>query len=194
MSIIKKEYLCVAGGWGELNFLFLLFYMRQKFLILVALILGGLAIHEAQAQNVIEKGVQIVNVGVGIERNVFPISASYDYGIVGNLFDDKSALTLGGMGGLVLGKNTRGFVVGPRLGLHYHFIPKLDTYLSVMLGYYAARGVGSINGVAVSTKYDGVFDWGLHLGARYMFTPSMGVFAEVGDGWAFANVGVSFRF
>lgn len=167
--------------------------MRQKFLILVALLLGGLAIHEAQAQNVIEKGVGIVNAGVGIERHIVPITASYDYGIVGNLFDDKSALTLGGLAGLTLGKNVRGILVGPRLGLHYHFIPKLDTYLSLMLGYYTARGVGEIDGISVRTRYQGDFGWGLHLGARYMFTPSMGVFAEVGDGWAFANVGLSFR-
>lgn len=159
--------------------------MRQKFLILIAVLLGGLAIHNAQAQNVVEKGVSIVNVGVGINDGALPINLSYDYGVIGNLFDNKSALTLGGLAGVLVGKNESGLIIGPRVGLHYHFIPKLDTYLSVMLGY---------NSIKAKYNNNGGFDWGTHLGARYMFTPSVGGFLELGYGWSFANIGVAFRF
>lgn len=152
----------------------------------MATLIGCVAIHQAQAQNVVEKGTNLVNVGVGINNGALPINVSYDYGVVGNLFDDKSALTVGGLAGALIGKDATGVLIGGRLGLHYHFIPKLDTYLSVMLGY------DSLDGDKKSSE--GNFAWGTHLGARYMFTQKMGAFAEFGYGYSFANVGVVFRF
>lgn len=155
----------------------------------MATLIGCVAIHQAHAQNVnvVEKGTSLVNVGVGINNGALPINVSYDYGVVGNLFDDKSALTVGGLAGALIGKDATGVLLGARLGLHYHFIPELDTYLSVMLGY------DSLDGDKKSSK-DGNFAWGTHLGARYMFSKKMGAFAELGYGYSFANIGVVFRF
>lgn len=164
--------------------------MRQKLFVFIAILLGGVAIHQAQAQNVVMKGVGLVNLGLGINNGVLPVNVSYDHGVVDNLFDHNSALTVGALGGVLVGNNVSGILIGPRVGLHYHFIPHLDTYVSLMLGY-SSTTVRDKN--ANINHTNGGFEWGAHLGARYLFTPKVGAFMELGYGWSFANVGVTFR-
>ncbi|WP_298630074.1 hypothetical protein [uncultured Porphyromonas sp.] len=165
--------------------------MKKRILLaLVAVVaLFGL---QANAQNVMEKGTSIVSGSLGITSSLLPINASYDYGVIDNLFESpNAALSVGALGGVVLGKNTLGYVVGPRVAMHYHFIPELDTYFSLMLGAYGYHYKSS--GEVSIDKWTHKFDWGTHLGARYFFTPKVGMFAEVGYGYSYANIGLSFK-
>lgn len=144
----------------------------------------------ANAQNVMDKGSSIVTVGVGITNNRIPLSVAYDHGVVGNLFGSPNAsLSLGGMLGTSFGKGYNGLFVGPRAGLHYHFIPQLDTYVALMLGLSA----GKVNSNGTSSEWSTGPGWGTHLGARYMFTSNVGAFLELGYGYSFANIGIAFR-
>lgn len=163
--------------------------MRKKIFgaLVVVMALFGL---NASAQNVMDKGSRIFTVGVGVTDGRVPLSFAYDYGIVGNLFDSpNAALSFGGMLGTNFGKGYNGFFVGPRVGLHYHFIPQLDTYFSLMLGLEAGR----ISSNGVNSDWNTGLGWGAHVGARYMFTPKVGGFLEIGSGYSFANVGIAFK-
>lgn len=144
----------------------------------------------ANAQNVMDKSSSIFTVGVGITDHRIPLSVAFDHGIVGNVFDSPDAtLSLGGMLGTSFGRGYNGLFIGPRVGLHYHFIPQLDTYMSLMLGLEA----GKYKDHNVSTDWHTDMGWGTHVGARYMFTPTVGGFIELGYGYSFANIGLAFK-
>lgn len=162
--------------------------MRKRVLLGVLLVLCAIWGAEAKAQNVVKQGVGLVNIGIGIDSNAFPISFSYDYGLNGHLWDTKSALSVGVLGGAAFGNDYTGFYIGPRLGVHYHFMPQLDTYFAFMLGYNVHKHDDS----GKDGVYTGKFRPGGHIGARYFFTPNIGAFAELGYGYSILNVGVTF--
>lgn len=173
--------------------------MRKLTSALVAILLGFCALN-ANAQNVIQKGTNLGSVGVGMDYStyggqsagIFTISGAYDHGLSGSLWDENSALTLGGYLSVSTWKYSTNFAIGPRLGLHYHFIPQLDTYVSLMLGYSHT----TVRTDYITKEYvsGGGFSWGGHLGVRYMFQPNIGIFGEVGYGISLLNIGASFAF
>lgn len=158
----------------------------------------GLASYSASAQNVMDKGANVVNVGVGLNSshssNLFTVVGSWDHGVVSNLWDSRSALSLGAQGSFSTSQYINAFAIGPTVGLHYHFVPQLDTYLRLMLGYeswmYKDKDVNEI----LNKNQRGGFGWNLALGTRYMFNQNIGAFVEVGYGVSVANVGLSFIF
>ncbi|MDO5035571.1 MAG: hypothetical protein Q4D93_01250 [Porphyromonas sp.] len=165
--------------------------MKKKILLgIFVLVLGGAWLNSARAQNVIEKGVGLVNLGLGVTSDGVPVSVSYDYGVNGNLWDANSALTVGVLGGTTFADNYFGLYVGPRVGLHYHFVPELDTYVSLMLGFNYHQINNNGQGETVSKFRP---EWGSHFGMRYLFTPTVGAFAELGYGYSILNLGVTFR-
>ena len=175
--------------------------MKKILLALVASVIG-LASYSASAQNVVERGTNVVNLGVGLNSsnsdNLFTVVGSWDYGVIGNLFDSRSALTLGAQGAFSTSQYLYSFSIGPTVGIHYHFIPKLDTYLRLMLGYSNWSHKNNTTTELIKSaglhSEGGGFGWNLALGARYMFTQNVGAFVEVGYGISVANIGVAFRF
>ena len=166
--------------------------MKRKLALAVMAVVALFGL-QVNAQNVMQKGTSIVSGSLGITSSSLPIYASYDYGVVDNLFQSPdAALSVGALGGVVLGKHTLGYVVGPRVAMHYHFIPELDTYFSLMLGAYGYHYKDKKEGVDIN-KWTHDFDWGTHIGARYFFTPTVGMFLELGYGYSYANVGLSFK-
>lgn len=172
--------------------------MKKIFLALMVSAFALFSYQQADAQNVIEKGTNIVNLGLGgyfEDGNRITANLSYDYGLTGNLWDSKSAFTLGGSFAYANGKNWNAFLIGPRAGLHYHFIPKLDTYLALTLGYYWATTDGiTVNGQKVASSSSGKFGWNLAAGLRYMFTPTLGGFLEFGSGFSNVSGGIAIKF
>lgn len=163
--------------------------MNKRIIVALVAMMAMFGVN-AKAQNVMEKGSNILTVGVGLTDNRIPVSVAFDHGIVSNLFDSPdAALSLGGMLGTTFGKGYNGLIVGPRLGFHYHFIPQLDTYVAIMLGLEA----GKYSDNHVSTEWHTGFNWGTHVGTRYMFTPKVGGFLELGYGYSFANIGLAFK-
>ena len=162
----------------------------KKIILALAAAFIGIVSYTASAQNVIEKGTNIMNLGVGLNNNrALTIVGNWDYGMVGNLWDANSAFTLGVQGSFTSGDNYGIFTIGPAAGLHYHFVPQLDTYLRLMLGY----SIASVNDNGPSNIGSG-FGWDLTVGARYMFNPNIGAFIEAGYGVSIARVGVAFKF
>ena len=172
--------------------------MKRILLGLAAALLATSALTDASAQNVLDKGSSVFNIGVGLNNtrssNYFTVLGSWDYGVVGNLWDAKSALSLGVQGAFYTGESINGFSFGPTLGLHYHFIPQLDTYARLMLGYegWSYKNSAANDLVDAVDGDHGGFGWNFSVGARYMFTPNIGAFLELGYGSSVANVGVAF--
>lgn len=191
--------------------------MRIKTIIvsLVALVAFGFASNQAKAQDVFNAGTQTASATVGLfgtfAKNIMvpPIQLSYEYCVVDNLFkNDNGSLGVGALGAYfatgVTSKDVKYYnhngIIGGRALLHYQFAPKLDTYAGLFLGayLYGSHGTMNIAGETTSTQtggsLDATFGWGLHLGARYYFTPVFAVTGELGYGYSILNLGITFRF
>lgn len=172
--------------------------MKKILLALVAVL--GIATYSASAQNVMDKGSNVVNVGVGLNSidssNLFSVMGAWDHGVVGELWDSKSALSVGAQAGFSAAENVGSFAIGPTVGLHYHFVPQLDLYGRLMLGFATiwVNDTNINNALGLKTSSKSGFGWNFALGARYFFNDNIGAFVEVGYGISVANVGVSFRF
>ena len=124
------------------------------------------------------------------------ISLYYEQCIKDNLFDEKSSIGIGGMLGYtqVKFKNSdwkaSTTILGVRGALHYEFVNKLDTYAGLMLGY----NIYSWKGSGWTGNSSGDLALGVYLGARYYFTDSFAVLAEIGYGAAYLNLGVALKF
>lgn len=160
----------------------------KKILLSILLIVGSVAC--AFSQSSFNRSATVVNVGAGIatdvKHTVFPpLSVSIEQGVADGIFSTgKGSVGVGGYIGLAAYRDHYDSdtyvhtILGPRASLHYEFVPQLDTYSSLMLGY----NVGARR-----------FAWELMLGARYYFNPNIALMTELGYGVTFFNLGVSFR-
>jgi hypothetical protein len=91
-------------------------------------------------------------------------------------------------------------VIGGRVA--YHFIefikvPNLDTYAGILLGYdiasvsYTGTGIYASGSIPAVTA--GGFTYGFYAGARYYFTPNIGVYGEVGYTLGYVNAGLAIK-
>ena len=123
---------------------------------------------------------------------------------MGNLWNEKSALGVGGIVGYASAKweesgwgwKTTNIIIGARCALHYSFAPKLDTYAGLMLGYNVVswKWTGSNSWLQGSASSASDITWSGFVGARYYFTNSFGAFAEVGYGFSVLSLGLSLKF
>ena len=110
--------------------------------------------YSAEAQNTtFTEGDKVLNVGLGIGSTLYtgsaygssipPLSASLEFNVADEVFDENSSIGVGGYLGYA-GYNFTGFsseysfsnfILGARGALHYQFIEQLDTYAGLMLGY-----------------------------------------------------------
>ena len=134
------------------------------------------------------------------------ISGFYERCIIGELFDQKSSL---GVGGLVGFMSTRWddksskwgynhFLIGARGAFHYTFLTNLDTYACAILGWRTSswKDTSSPSGVKLPghKDYSGFVN-DVYVGGRYYFHESISAYLELGYGWgATANIGISFKF
>jgi hypothetical protein len=185
----------------------------KKFILAVAAVLCIAT--ATQAQETFSKGTKVVNVGIGFGSNlggtgynqtIPPIHASLDWSIVDNLFDAKSSIGVGGylgfagnkwetsIGNISYGWKYTYIIIGARGTFHYQFAPKFEAYAGLMLGYNIASvsDIGNVSGF--KSDSNGGFAFGAFLGARYYITDNIGVFAELGYGMAYFNLGASFKF
>lgn len=181
----------------------------KKIIVVLLLALGATATF-AQT-NTFSKNDQIVNVGIGLGNAIYgsgftnkipPISASYEIGIIDNLFDAKSSIGVGGYfgftgakyewnnGGIVGGYKYKSFVLGPRGYFHYQLIENLDTYAGLMLGYNIVHSTeyGSQTNSAAEASS---FNWSCFIGARYYLSRNFAAMIEFGHGVSYINLGVA---
>lgn len=152
-----------------------------------------------------EKGTGILNLGVGIGATLYgsgyrasfpPISLSYEKGIANGRF---------GIGGLLAHTGAKYgdkseywkysyTIIGVRGDYHFYTTDKLDTYGGAMLGYdivtdkWHGEGSGDDYHDSGSSASFSIF-----VGGRYFFNPHVGVFAELGYGIAWLNIGIAFH-
>ena len=181
--------------------------------IITAATLSFCGIRQANAQEIFHKGNQTASllVGLGVYNDgIPPILLSYEYCVADNLINgNNGSIGVGAEGGyfaIKYGNKTahswvHSGLVGGRASFHYQFVNKLDTYAGLFLGAILTGGsttsidLGDQNiKTNKSSDVSAAFGWGVHVGARYYFTPNFAVNAELGYGFSIANLGVTFRF
>ena len=171
----------------------------------------------AFAQDVVERGAFTkgsvdLNLGVGIGATFYdgsakaslpPIGVSLEFGItdkisIGGYIGHSSATSELSFPDFTGGTTNYEWkysytIIGIRGG--YHFAvknPKLDPYVGLLLGYNVASvDLGDFNGAEPSV---GGIAYSGYLGARYRFSEKMGVFAELGYGISYLQLGLNVKF
>ena len=181
--------------------------MKKNFFVkgLVVFLICAVCCVNANAQNTFSQGDKVVNLGLGLASGwghkdykiaIPPLSGSFEYCIIDNLFNDKSSIGVGGYFGHVSYKdkhvsdwNYSYTIIGARAAFHYQLVDNLDTHAGVMAGYNLySSSYKEIRGSSAPA-----FD--VFLGARYYFLNNLGAFAEVGwGGIAYLQLGLAVKF
>lgn len=163
-----------------------------------------------QAQGVFQKGDNVINLTVGFGAPYYgtgyspaiAFGASYEHCFFDDMINGDFSIGIGGFvgfsgntytaGGLVERKD-RYFVVAGRGTFHWTGVENLDLYAGVHLG--PKFSTSQENGTIPSGNTPGnVFYHSEFVGARWYFTDAFCATAEIGNGLAFVNVGVGFKF
>lgn len=85
--------------------------------------------------------------------------------------------------------------IGIRPTLHYSFNDKAEIYGGLNIGYVVVSFKYSPSDfTGFSGSYGSTIGWGTFVGGRYYFSKSFGIYAELGYGAAYLNLGVSLKF
>jgi hypothetical protein len=147
-----------------------------------------------ESYSVLDKNFLDPGVGLGTYYKGLPFGLSFEHGIT----DDISA-------GAFINYSAYNYAdfdyklnivyVGIRGSYHFGKLfnvsdARFDPYGGISLGYYDV----SFNGSDFGSPYSSTVFFGVHAGARYMFSDNVGGFAEVGYGVSALQVGASFKF
>ncbi len=182
-------------------------------MILVAALCLSAGVATAQEQT-FAQGTNLVGIGIGFGGNLYSGSGykkipaftlTYERSVKDKLFDEKSALGVGGVFGYTSAKWESGWsdwgykytniIIGARGTLHYAFVNKLDTYTSLTLGYniVSAKWTGTGSSLGTVASASG-FTWMWNVGGRYYFTDKLAAMLELGYGFSILNIGVTYKF
>lgn len=179
--------------------------MKKLALIFAAIVICAAS---TNAQDLFGEGTKLIKVGLGLNGYGIPVEVSYEKGIKENFLGvDGLVLGLGGnLGYYGYSEDFSGFggnyswkysnIVLAARGLgHYSFIPKLDTYAGLVLGYNIAnvKYDGPSGSLLDSPSAGGLVLGGL-VGARYEFNEKWGAYMELGYSISYATVGVAYKF
>lgn len=180
--------------------------MKKVLIIFAAILsLSFCASKQSYAQTVFDVGNLGMNIGFGIndgDENIFQPSFNFalDYGFLGGIINGKGSISGGGYFGIAHGSKTVGGVklkhgawqIGTRGAFHYQFIPNLDTYGCISVGYLHWNHEWDDNHNNYSGHEFKVFPTA---GVRYMFG-TCGVYSELSP-WndiAVFKIGLTFIF
>ena len=190
----------------------------KKLLLVLAVTFASVSGSMAQ-DDVFTKGSKVLNIGVGLGGNlggsgyktaIPPIVISGEYGLTDALIKKTGEGYVGVGGYLAYSSNKYEYgeingkdygwkysyiIIGARGAFHYQFVPKLDTYAGVMLGYnVASASVYGHDTWNVDSDSRGGFTYSTFAGARYYFTDKFAAYAEVGYGIANLELGLAIKF
>ncbi|MDA3813325.1 MAG: hypothetical protein PF570_03635 [Candidatus Cloacimonetes bacterium] len=179
--------------------------MKKKLIVLLFIAVIVISLN-AEYPTAFQPGEKIVQAGlgfgmVGVYGDVVipPISISFD--IAKEI--EGFPISFGGLIGIA--KSEYGlsywtgdkwtytyFVLGGRAAYHLKLeSPKIDPYGGLMLGYNIVSFSGDdVYGTSAGTSY---MMYGFYGGARYFFNPKMAVYAELGYGFGYLNLGISYK-
>jgi hypothetical protein len=181
----------------------------MKYYVFVLLILFS-ATDIFALDQVIRKGENIVSLNLGFGSDNFKgkyfikrsplLSVSYERGVMDSVAG-RGSIGVGGLLGICTYKrgNTHGgytyndLVMAGRGTFHYPFIPGLDTYTGMILGFNFSN-TGSYGDPPYDFKSNDGLIFGWFVGAKYYFTDKLAGQAEVGVGMTYVNIGLAFRF
>ncbi|NHA03523.1 hypothetical protein G7092_06950 [Mucilaginibacter sp. HC2] len=148
------------------------------------------------------KGANLLNAGIGVGTYYvgLPFGVSFEHGfskdISGGIFVDYSSHNYGSY----YGGNSKLNIVYAGVRASYHLGEvfkvtnnKFDPYAGASLGYHHISWTYDGSN-SVATPYDNSIFFGVHAGARYLFSDHVGAFAEVGYGVAALKLGATFKF
>ncbi len=177
--------------------------MKKGFALLLAAAATFGFSKKADAQ-VYSQGAKLLNVGVGLGAGYgggLPIGLAFDYGVTKNISvgvqADYMSWSYSYPG---LGEYTYRFIpVGVRGAYHFDGIGdpnKVDLYLGLVLGYWISSytAPSGSSTATFSDSYGSKVLVGGIAGGRYMFTPKIGAFAELGYSVSYGKVGITFKF
>lgn len=184
--------------------------MKKSIFSLLLLVFAATAFAQ---ENTFNKGDKVLNLGIGLGSTLYtggyyksaipPLSASLEYGVKDNLFDEKSSLGIGGYFGYTSAKweysgygwNYSSMILGARGALHYQLVDKLDTYTGILLGYniVSSKSFGSLGEGTNYTAAASGIAWSWFLGGRYYFTDKLAAMAELGYGISYLNLGIALK-
>lgn len=169
---------------------------------------------------IIEKGSQVVNVGIGFGSSYFTgtgysiglpaISASYEHGVAEIPMGSElnGVITVGGFLGYSnysyrwswwsddLKYVYNSFLISARGNYHFVFHEKFDPYAGIHLGFLLVNGKWKGSGTIPPdwNSTSGGVRGGGYIGGRYYFNDAIAVYTELGWMLAYFHVGASFKF
>ncbi len=161
--------------------------------IFVVLMVFTVAVAGISAQSpAFRKGDKVLSFTAGVPyvstyNSVMPpLIAGLEFGIVDGILE-TGAVGIGVYFGFQSFTHFSNVLIGTRGAFHYTFFKNLDTYAGISVGWrigMAEDGYNSWNG----------FSHGEFIGARYYFTKSFALTAELGYGISSITGGVAFKF
>jgi|WetSurMetagenome_2_1015567.scaffolds.fasta_scaffold439505_1 hypothetical protein len=185
--------------------------MKKLMILTIMFVALGLT---SYSQDVFNKGNQGINAGIGLGPGYygsygfgFGINGSYEYAIVEVPMGSslKGVVGVGGGVGICFSSDPLPYDNGKyhytnwsimaRGTYHFIFMDKLDPYAGLTLGYmgYSWKWKDGDYSPEESSGSGGSFEPGFFVGARYFFTDSFGVFAELGYQINVIEMGVAFK-
>lgn len=135
--------------------------------------------------------------GPGYSTTLPALTVAYDRCIIDGLIDGNASIGVGGFFGIAASGTANYdyfyFGFGARGTFHYQFVDNLDTYAGVMVGGVVRDYDERIKNTPYPYDKGGPLAGGI-IGARYYFSNTFAVVAEMTSGVALLNAGVSFRF
>jgi hypothetical protein len=164
--------------------------MKKIFLVLAVVIFAAVNLN-AQSP-AFEKGDKVLSFTAGLpyvstySAVIPPVMAGLEVGIVDGILE-RGAVGIGGYLGFQTFSHFSNVLLGVRGAFHYTFVDNLDTYAGFSTGWrlgFAEDGYTAWTGFTHSE----------FIGARYYFTNSFAVQAEMGYGISWLTAGVAFKF
>ena len=156
-------------------------------------------------EKIVQAGLGFGMVGVYGDVVIPPISVSVD--IVKEI--EGFPISFGGLIGIAKSEYDYGWytddytwsytyiVLGGRAAYHLKLnSPKIDPYGGIMLGYNIVSFNEPSGWESTYGSYSGgdsYLMYGFYGGARYFFNPKMAVYAELGYGFGYLNLGISYK-
>lgn len=177
----------------------------MKYLLLC--LIGCLAFTQLFAQkSAFKKGDIVFNTAIGLRSTkyqgisakvlVVPLSISGEAGIVRNVLE-KGTIGVGGFIGYSSNEYTdyeyKDIMVGAKGYYHYPFLPKLDTYAGLIIGYdfNSYKYIGSGSNIVTPLKSGIFYSW--FLGGKYYFMEKIAGMLEIGYGITYLNIGIALK-
>lgn len=184
----------------------------MKYFITILFALLILSSTESFSKGPYSKDRSDLNIGIGIGSTLYgdetipPISASYEIGFPGQPNEITDKISVGGYVGFARTEydwwwGTWAYthvIVGAKGSYHFYNEGDIDAYAGLIIGYqvlsssYTSKA-GYEDYEPVSSENGGLTYSGF-VGARYYFSPTFGVFGELGYGISYLNIGITMKF